>query len=103
MLVTTWGIVPHHYIDHLTRLHDVKDIEWYSGLNVWFAVCIDGTWYFVPPPSLNKRRREWCKFPRRPPFKSRQLHSYVHFPGLNLEKLRVTGLEMPRGPVVGPR
>ena len=95
MSVSAWDVVPDEEVEKLTPLHDLKDIEWYSGLNVWFALCVKGAWYYVPPPVLNKkRRREWFKFPKRPPAGKHQLFTYIHFPDLNLERLRVSGVEM---------
>ena len=98
----SWRPVPDHLVYELQPLRDLQDVERYS--NRYFAVCVKGMWYFVPPPKLNRRMIEWFKFPSRRPFKQGGYrYTYIHFPLLNLEKLRVTGLEMPRGPVVGPR
>ena len=104
MFVNTWRPVPDRFIDQLQPLTDMHHVEWCSYLNMWFAVCIEDTWYFVPPPKLSRRLVEVFRFPSRRPFKQGgSRYTYMHFPGLNLEKLRVTGLEMPRGTVVGPR
>ena len=99
-----WRPVPDQFVHLLEPLRDMQDVERYSNLNQYFAVCVQNTWYFVPPPKLNRRMIEWFKFPSRRPFKQGGYrYTYIHFPGLNLEKLRVTGLDMPRRPVVGPR
>ena len=73
MSVSAWDTMTDEEVEKLTHLHDLKDIEWYSGLNVWFAVHVRDTWYYVPPPVLHKRRRAWFKLPKRPPVAKHQL------------------------------